>query len=91
MSISFCLKCTKSVDDTLELCDCGSTSFVFSKEDNAFSFDSKGNVLCSCGESNFQKKMHLDYTDKHVTTYICANCSCSVGVEVYRNEEDIMY
>lgn len=91
MAISFCLKCKKEVSDTLELCECGSTSFVYCNEKKVFTFDDEGNVVCQCGESNFKRGMHLDYTNKSDTTYTCANCSCVIGVESYRDEESRMY
>jgi hypothetical protein len=92
----YCLKCKKEIIDCdnkeeVQICNCGSKQFVFGEE-KSFNFDKDGNIVCKCGGNAFKETMHLDYTNRYSTTYICAKPGCNtiIGVEGYRNKDDCM-
>lgn len=86
-----CMKCKKEVEEkTVGICPhegCGGKTFVYS--DNDFSFNEEGGVVCPCGSKEFERFMHMDFTDKYVNNYKC-ECGNIIGTEGYRDKEDSM-
>ena len=91
-----CMKCKKELGDlkvnddgTCQHDGCNGRSFVYS--DGGFSFDEeKGQVVCKCGETEFEGFMHMDMTTKAVNNYRCTGCGNIIGTEYYRGSGDIM-
>jgi len=76
---SYCLKCKKEVTPDIKKCECGNKSFVFG---DIYFKDEK--LFCVCGNTTFKTNMHLDYSDKAVTSYECNKCGKVVVTEHYR-------
>lgn len=89
MSVSYCMKCKREVDDEIKQCECGCKMFVYGNR-GEFSINDKGNVICKCGNETFKKDMHLDYTDKAVNNYTCMKCGTHVSTESYRDEMEVI-
>jgi hypothetical protein len=87
MTVSYCIKCEKEVDDEIKQCKCGCKMFVYGNR-GEFSIDDEGNVICKCGSKKFKRNMHLDYTGKAVNNYTCMECGTPVSTESYRDEEE---
>lgn len=82
---SFCTSCKKKVSNKTKKCKCGGHNFAFGDlivKDNQ--------ILCKCGNAEFKRGMHMDFTDKATTTFICIKCGNVCGTEYYRDAEDMM-
>ena len=84
LSKSYCLNCSKEVNNNIQECKCGSRSFVYGSH---FKVIDK-NVICDCGSKTFNRNMHMDFTDKHIDNYSCKSCNNPIGLEVYRSPEE---
>ncbi len=86
MKKSYCMKCKKEVGEEITQCECGSRSFVFGA--NLLFEDDQ--IKCKCGNTKFKNTMHMDFTNKAVSNYVCG-CGNVIGTEYYRSEEEMMY
>lgn len=87
MKKSYCEKCKKEVSENTEECECGCRSFIFGDK---FHFTENG-LVCDCGNDKFKTVMNMDFTHKAVNNYACTKCGNVIGIESYRNKDDVMY
>lgn len=67
-------------DDNLTVCDdCGSDSFAYG---DVFITDEK--LICGCHHDRFSKELHIDYTERSLTTYSCEICGSNIIIEQFR-------
>lgn len=84
--VKVCTKCFKEIDDKTRECECGGRRFIHGDlkvEDER--------ILCKCGNKTFKRGMHIDYTDKAVTSMVCRECNNEISDVYYRDEDDLMH
>ena len=86
MDKSYCTQCKKEVSNDTKQCECGGRTFVFG---NVKVEGEK--ITCVCGNDTMQSTVHMDSKDKATTSYQCSKCGAGIGVDYYRNTEDMMY
>lgn len=47
--------------------------------------ENDGSIICKCGKKDmFKMSVHMDYTDKSVSNYVCQNCGNAIQTVVRR-------
>lgn len=87
MSKSYCMNCKKEVTEEIKKCECGGRRFVYGDNIKV----SENGFVCNCGSDKYKSTFHVDYKEKSVNNYVCANCKSAIGIENYRSEENMMY
>ena len=79
--MKYCVKCKKELKK--KKCDCGSLRTISGE-----SIVIKNNkIVCECGETQFNKAIHVDYEEKYVDSGKCIGCNANVSIESYREKE----
>lgn len=78
----FCMECHADLTDVenLEKCECGSKNFIYGET----LVLKDGELQCECGSNKLYSQVHIDYTDRAVTTYTCLGCGAAISTEVHR-------
>lgn len=81
--VEFCTKCKKENPKDREVCVCGGRNFVFG-EDISIKDDK---IICRCGGTKLEFKLHINYGKVHESAYVCKNCSNIIKTQTYMGED----